>query len=67
MREELMRWAERVRSGMGEEEFVAACRRELVQAEGEDGANVWEQAAPFWQSYLGLRRYWEKRAQPVPA
>ena len=67
MREELARWAEWVRSGMGEEEFVAACRRDLVQTEGEEEADVWEKAAPFWQSYLGLKRYWDKRAQAVPA
>ena len=62
MREQLRRWAERVRSGMSEEEFVAACRRDLAQAEGEDDTEVWEKAAPLWQSYLGLRRYWDKRA-----
>jgi glyoxylase-like metal-dependent hydrolase (beta-lactamase superfamily II) len=61
MREELARWAERVRSGMDEEEFVASGRQDLVEAEGESEADVWEKAAPFWQSYAGLKRYWDKR------
>jgi glyoxylase-like metal-dependent hydrolase (beta-lactamase superfamily II) len=60
-RQELRRWAGRVRSGMREEEFVAACRRDLVDAEG-DVAELWEKAAPLWQSYAGLKRYWDKRA-----
>jgi glyoxylase-like metal-dependent hydrolase (beta-lactamase superfamily II) len=67
MREQLTLWAERVRSGMSEEAFTAACRRDLVDTEGEGDADVWEKAAPFWQSYLGLRRYWDKRPQAVPA
>jgi glyoxylase-like metal-dependent hydrolase (beta-lactamase superfamily II) len=62
-REELERWSERVRSGMDEDEFVAACRHDLVEAEGEDEADLWEKAAPLWQSYQGLRRYWDKRAE----
>ena len=61
MRDQLELWAERVRSGMSEEEFVAAGRRDLVEAEGESKAAPWDKAAPFWQSYLGLKRYWDKR------
>jgi glyoxylase-like metal-dependent hydrolase (beta-lactamase superfamily II) len=60
-REQLALWAERVRSGMSEEEFVVAGRRDLVEAEGESNASPWDKAAPFWQSYLGLKRYWDKR------
>src|SRR5947209_10412264 len=45
MREELARWAERVRSGMTEDEFVAAARRDLDEAEGGD-APYYERAAP---------------------
>ncbi len=62
MREQLDRWAERVRSGMSEDEFVAACRADLLEAEDPDDPDVWEKAAPLWQSYLGLKRYWDKRA-----
>jgi glyoxylase-like metal-dependent hydrolase (beta-lactamase superfamily II) len=39
--------------GVTEEEFA-----ELV---GEDVDESYERAMPFWQSYAGLRRYWEQR------
>jgi glyoxylase-like metal-dependent hydrolase (beta-lactamase superfamily II) len=64
MRDELRLWAERVRSGLTEDEFVRACREDLVERVADDPV-VWEKAAPFWQSYLGLRRYWDKRAERV--
>jgi hypothetical protein len=53
-----------VRSGMTEDDFVRACRRDLIEAEDDEETETWERAAPLWQSYLGLRRYWDKRAQP---
>jgi glyoxylase-like metal-dependent hydrolase (beta-lactamase superfamily II) len=52
--EELDRWAGRVRSGMSPEEFVAAGR-----ADAGDEADDYDRVAPYWQSYLGLARYWE--------
>jgi glyoxylase-like metal-dependent hydrolase (beta-lactamase superfamily II) len=61
MRRELMVWAERVRAGADEDEFVAAARNELEEAEGAGASDLWELAAPFWQSHAGLRRYWDKR------
>jgi glyoxylase-like metal-dependent hydrolase (beta-lactamase superfamily II) len=64
MREELASWAERVRSGMSEEEFVAAARRDLDAAEESD-APYYERAAPLWQSHAGLKRYWDKRTPTV--
>jgi glyoxylase-like metal-dependent hydrolase (beta-lactamase superfamily II) len=54
---ELDRWAARVRDGMGADEFVAA-----AQADAGQNAGVYDQVAPFWQSWHGLRRYWDKRA-----
>jgi hypothetical protein len=42
---------------MTEEEFVEAARAEVPAAD----APVYERAMPIWQSYAGLRRYWEKR------
>jgi glyoxylase-like metal-dependent hydrolase (beta-lactamase superfamily II) len=60
MRAELDRWAERVGDGMSEDDFVRSARRDVEQAEGE-GAKTYEDAAPFWQSYQGLKRYWDKR------
>jgi glyoxylase-like metal-dependent hydrolase (beta-lactamase superfamily II) len=61
LRRQLDLWATRVREGAGEEEFVAAAHAEL--AADEDDLEPWERAAPLWQSYAGLRRYWDKRAQ----
>jgi glyoxylase-like metal-dependent hydrolase (beta-lactamase superfamily II) len=54
-------WASRVRDGASEKEFVAAARADL--AAEEDDLEPWERAAPLWQSYAGLRRYWDKRSQ----
>jgi glyoxylase-like metal-dependent hydrolase (beta-lactamase superfamily II) len=60
MREGLDLWAEWVGDGMEEDEFVAAASAELEAAEGPN-ADVYELAAPLWQSFAGLRRYWDKR------
>jgi glyoxylase-like metal-dependent hydrolase (beta-lactamase superfamily II) len=57
LRARLADWASRVRDGATEEEFEAAAAQDL----GRDRA-AYEQAMPFWQSYAGLRRYWDKRA-----
>lgn len=55
---ELDTWAARVGGGMSREEFVAAARADA----GAD-ANDYDQVAPFWQSWVGLDRYWTtKRA-----
>jgi glyoxylase-like metal-dependent hydrolase (beta-lactamase superfamily II) len=60
LRRQLRLWGQRVRQGMSEEEFVEAARADLEDEVGE--APYYERAAPFWQSYLGLRRYWDKAA-----
>jgi glyoxylase-like metal-dependent hydrolase (beta-lactamase superfamily II) len=60
LRRQLRLWGQRVRQGMDEEEFVAAARADLEEDVGD--APYYERAAPFWQSYLGLRRYWDKAA-----
>jgi glyoxylase-like metal-dependent hydrolase (beta-lactamase superfamily II) len=57
LRRRLRDWAERVRAGATEEEFAAEAAADLA-----DDRAAYEQAMPFWQSYAGLRRYWEKRA-----
>jgi glyoxylase-like metal-dependent hydrolase (beta-lactamase superfamily II) len=57
LRARLREWAERVRAGASEEEFARAAARDL----GAD-RDAYEQAMPFWQSYAGLKRYWDKRA-----
>lgn len=62
VREELALWAERVRSGMGQDEFLQAARRDIAVTDSGEGP-YYERAGPIDQSYLGLRRYWDKRAE----
>jgi glyoxylase-like metal-dependent hydrolase (beta-lactamase superfamily II) len=57
LRRRLREWAQRVRRGATEEQFAVEAERDL--AENRDS---YEQAMPFWQSYAGLKRYWEKQA-----
>jgi glyoxylase-like metal-dependent hydrolase (beta-lactamase superfamily II) len=57
LRERLEHWSERVRNGASEEEF-----EELAGADLGAERETYKQAMPFWQSYAGLKRYWEKRA-----
>jgi glyoxylase-like metal-dependent hydrolase (beta-lactamase superfamily II) len=57
LRRHLDEWARRVEDGMSEEEFVAAARADLPDPERDD----YDRAMPFWQSYAGLRRYWDTR------
>jgi glyoxylase-like metal-dependent hydrolase (beta-lactamase superfamily II) len=57
LRRRLREWAERVRDGASEDQFEAEAASDL----GAD-QEAYEQAMPFWQSYAGLKRYWEKRA-----
>jgi glyoxylase-like metal-dependent hydrolase (beta-lactamase superfamily II) len=61
LRSQLDLWAARVRDGASEDEFVASARAELVSEETDP--EPWERAAPLWQSYAGLKRYWDKRLQ----
>jgi len=61
VREELANWADR--ENLDQDAWVEAARGPLIAAVGEDEAGHWERAAPLWQSYLGMRRYWDKRAQ----
>jgi glyoxylase-like metal-dependent hydrolase (beta-lactamase superfamily II) len=54
-RDRLREWAERVRNGMSQEEFVAKAVEEL---EG-DYEPLHELADPFEHCWLGLKRYWD--------
>jgi glyoxylase-like metal-dependent hydrolase (beta-lactamase superfamily II) len=60
LRRQLRVWAQRVRQGMSQEEFIEAARADLEEEIGD--APYYERAAPLWQSYLGLKRYWDKLA-----
>ena len=55
---ELDRWAERVRDGMEQQAFIDAAREDM----GDD-ADQYDRVAPLWQSWLGMKRYWEKRGE----
>jgi glyoxylase-like metal-dependent hydrolase (beta-lactamase superfamily II) len=57
LRRRLGDWSERVRDGASEEQF-----EELAAADLGADRDAYQQAMPFWQSYAGLKRYWEKRA-----
>jgi glyoxylase-like metal-dependent hydrolase (beta-lactamase superfamily II) len=56
LRRRLDTWARRVEEGVTEAEFVEAAKAELPEGEGD----AYDRAMPFWQSYQGLKRYWEK-------
>jgi glyoxylase-like metal-dependent hydrolase (beta-lactamase superfamily II) len=62
LRARLLEWSDRVEAGATEDEFVAAVRDDFEEA-GESELPVYEQAMPFWQSYAGLERYWDKRRE----
>ena len=55
--DQLDRWAARVRDGIDVDAFADAARADA----GAD-ADLYDRVAPFWQSWHGLRRYWDKRA-----
>jgi glyoxylase-like metal-dependent hydrolase (beta-lactamase superfamily II) len=57
LRQRLDTWAKRVEEGVTEQEFVAAAKADLPP----DEADGYDRAMPFWQSYQGLRRYWDTR------
>jgi glyoxylase-like metal-dependent hydrolase (beta-lactamase superfamily II) len=57
LRRRLEDWSERVRDGASEDQFA-----ELAAADLGADREAYQQAMPLWQSYAGLKRYWEKRA-----
>jgi glyoxylase-like metal-dependent hydrolase (beta-lactamase superfamily II) len=62
LRQRLTDWVDRVGRGMTEEEFTQASREDL-HADGESDVDEYERAMPFWQSYAGLKRYWDKQRE----
>jgi glyoxylase-like metal-dependent hydrolase (beta-lactamase superfamily II) len=67
MRERLATWADRVREGATAEAFERAAEEELQAGADAETAASYRQAAPFWQSYAGLERYWRKRREEEAA
>jgi glyoxylase-like metal-dependent hydrolase (beta-lactamase superfamily II) len=51
---ELDRWSGRVADGMSERDFVTSAR-----ADAGEEADRYDRVAPLWQSYLGMKRYWD--------
>jgi glyoxylase-like metal-dependent hydrolase (beta-lactamase superfamily II) len=62
MRSRLALWTKRVAEGMSQDEFVAAATADLEASE-DAGADAYVNAAPFFQSYLGLERYVRKKGE----
>jgi glyoxylase-like metal-dependent hydrolase (beta-lactamase superfamily II) len=58
LRSRLDTWARRVEEGASEDEFVAAAIGDLPP----EDAPSYERAMPIWQSYQGLKRYWDTRS-----
>jgi glyoxylase-like metal-dependent hydrolase (beta-lactamase superfamily II) len=57
LRGRLRDWVARAEGDVTEAEFG-----ESVRADVKSGLDEYERAMPFWQSYAGLRRYWEQHA-----
>ena len=55
LRLELYDWADFVRGGASEDEFVSYVRAEL--ADSGERLEDWDTAMPLWQSYQGLKRW----------
>lgn len=62
LREGLQRWGERVAHGMDEDTFVAAARADCI-ASDPDEVDAYDRSAPYAQCFLGIERYWRKRAE----
>jgi glyoxylase-like metal-dependent hydrolase (beta-lactamase superfamily II) len=62
LRDRLHAWTEWVGQGMTEEEFTRAVHAALLD-EGRGNVDAYERAMPLWQSYAGLKRYWDKRGR----
>jgi glyoxylase-like metal-dependent hydrolase (beta-lactamase superfamily II) len=62
LQETMRSWAERVAHGMDEPTFVAAARADVAGSD-PDEVDAYDRAAPYWHCFLGLERYWRKRAE----
>jgi glyoxylase-like metal-dependent hydrolase (beta-lactamase superfamily II) len=65
VRRRLRIWSERVRDGFDEETWVRAEEEERAAAADAKTAALYQHAGPLWQSYAGLRRYWDKQREAV--
>jgi hypothetical protein len=58
----LHEWTAWVEESIAEDEFSRRVRERLA-AGGRGDAEAYARAMPFWQSYAGLKRYWDKRRE----
>jgi glyoxylase-like metal-dependent hydrolase (beta-lactamase superfamily II) len=61
-RERLRDWAERVRSGIDQDEFVALAESELASEAGAE-RELYRQLPGFELTYAGIKRYFDKRPE----
>ncbi len=66
LRETMNAWADRVAHGMDEPTFVAAARADVLASDPGE-VDAYDRAAPYWHCFLGLERYWRKRAETSTA
>jgi glyoxylase-like metal-dependent hydrolase (beta-lactamase superfamily II) len=62
LRRKLDEWAEIVGGGVSEADFRAGVQAD-IEANDPAALDEYDRAMPLWQSYAGLKRYWEKREQ----
>jgi glyoxylase-like metal-dependent hydrolase (beta-lactamase superfamily II) len=60
LRSRLDYWVELVGKGASQDDFIAEAKHELHK-EHRDVLDEYDRAMPLWQSYAGLKRYWERR------
>jgi glyoxylase-like metal-dependent hydrolase (beta-lactamase superfamily II) len=60
LRRRLDEWVELLGAGVSAEEFAERVR-EQIRDDDPETVDDYERAMPFWQSYAGLKRWWEKR------
>jgi glyoxylase-like metal-dependent hydrolase (beta-lactamase superfamily II) len=58
LRQRLAEWTRRVGDGATEDEFSESARIDVTASDAD--VEIYERAMPFWQSYAGLKRYWER-------
>ena len=63
VRRHLAEWGPVARDLGDRDEFVARLLRRVRENADEETASRYEQAVPAGQTYLGLERYWRKRAE----
>jgi glyoxylase-like metal-dependent hydrolase (beta-lactamase superfamily II) len=56
-------WTSWTEGGLTEPEFIDRVRESLVTDDTRPDVEAYEHAMPLWQSYAGLKRYWETQGK----